>query len=956
METQGVPIDSVHNGHDASLETSAVVDMREVTTRSGLAPTRERELDSQARDTWGSRVAKRLRLPPLPPRWRGPGLLIAVVCAVICIGTWSTFSGAVRAPTLEQSLAGQLRLRGLSVDPAHVVWLSARPSWFGIRPALMLARHDGELRDIYYADVRTSGKLVLGVHSLTNTTRTSSADEDLLVGNGTFAAYAARVGDAYDALMVVDARGEPAELTRSWPWYAKLQNAITNYQDTGRARAFGLRRYRFSNPVGTLTLAAGEGMLRGVADGQPLSISPRRDAPVVGPELAKLERAQKGRPGTITWVVDTVRRIPSVGRAPIDWLEHTVFGVADRVSRAYHEFVKTDTAAEVKQALSVSELPHASAQTLLQSLPPLDDSEHLDSENTALQPDSHAPADWPPAPMAPLLTDKVDGEGVWLPVEHDAFAATNPNGPPLFYQSFIRVDPQRTYTRVYITMWDPRQVQLGMVMGTKEPESATGETGNGLIPRDPYVMSHLVGAFNGGFQAMHGEFGMMAGKRVYLPPKPFAATVAVFEDGSTGMGSWPGPGAHTWDESFANSQIPKDMLAMRQNLTSVVEGEAYNPWQRWWWGAAPEWAKEQTFIHRSGLCVTREGFMGYFWGESMGPEELGKTMHAARCVRGMHLDMNGKHTGFELYQPFAKDQVMPDLGRALRPSEFEGAISNDATGMHVRARLAVTTMSPLRFPRYLNQDPRDYFYLTRKPTLPGADLVQPDGSSLAFSTRGLPNAGFPFAFARTQVSDLGWVVRIDLTRAVPKSLANPELTRPLAYLTRAEPIAEMSENPTSALYAQYQYGRLRARIGQPTAASTTLYTGPLVSEFPQAHIGMGVDDEGFLVYAEATQDGALPELLRRAGVTDANAIALTAGRLVLHGDNGLRRVDGQAVPAARVETSLTVPLVSETRPAARVLFDDVTPMPYRKWGGMQDQRVRYFPSHPARFLAPDAAR
>ncbi|MEY4580220.1 MAG: hypothetical protein RL701_4923, partial [Pseudomonadota bacterium] len=49
-------------------------------------------------------------------------------------------------------------------------------------------------------------------------------------------------------------------------------------------------------------------------------------------------------------------------------------------------------------------------------------------------------------------------------------------------------------------------------------------------------------------------------------------------------------------------------------------------------------------------------------------------------------------------------------------------------------------------------------------------------------------------------------------------------------------------------------------------------------------------------------------------------------------------------------------LMGEERPAARVLFDDVTPMPYRKWGGMQDQRVRYFPNHPARFLAPDAAR
>ncbi len=57
--------------------------------------------------------------------------------------------------------------------------------------------------------------------------------------------------------------------------------------------------------------------------------------------------------------------------------------------------------------------------------------------------------------------------------------------------------------------------------GTVEPKSATGETGPGMVPRDPAVMSQFVAGFNGGFQAIHGEFGMMADKVLYLPPKPF---------------------------------------------------------------------------------------------------------------------------------------------------------------------------------------------------------------------------------------------------------------------------------------------------------------------------------------------------------------------------------------------------------------------------------------------------
>ncbi|MET0385431.1 MAG: hypothetical protein ABW321_05705 [Polyangiales bacterium] len=960
MESSSAPNDAVDNtatvvSNDGTEETSGVVSVREITRR-------DRPQDGTAEVIAAPPRSLRERLWA---RWRMIGLVM--VC-IACFGAWRAFAGASRAPTLEQSLVRHLEKQGLKLDPAQIVWLRSDPNWLGVRPALISAKRERELHDIYYADVRIAGQLVVDVYSLTNTTRTSSADEDVLVGTRSFAAYTSRVGDAYNALVVVDTRGEPPELTARWPWYAKLQNAITNYQDSGRMRAFGLRRYNLATPASSLHAAIASGLLHVQLDGEPLVIEARKDTPLVGAELVKFERLEKGQPGTITWLVDTVRRVPAIGRAPIDWLEHTVFGLTDRVSRAYHELVKTDTAAEVKQALSVPQLPPV--QEPAPALATLAEAEAEDE----VAPD----LGWPPAPIAPLLPERVQGEGVWLPVANDGFTTANPNGPPLFHQTFIRVDPERTYTRVYVTMWDPRQVQLGMVMGTKEPESATGETGNGLIPRDPFVMSHLVGAFNGGFQAMHGEFGMMAGKRVYLPPKPFAATVAVFQDGTTGMGSWPGPGRHVWDESFANSQIPEDMLAMRQNLTSVVEGESYNPWQRWWWGAAPEWAAEQTYIHRSGLCVTREGFMAYFWGESMGPLELGKSMLAARCVRGMHLDMNGKHTGFEFYQPYAKDTVPQDLGRALRPSEFEGAVTPDVRGLNFRARLAVTTMSPLRFPRYLGQDPRDYFYLTRKPTLPGADLSLEDGSKLRFSTRGLPNAGFPYAFARTHVAGAGYVARVDLARAVPKPLANAALSRTLGYLTQTTDEApghtldhalstdSAAAAPQSALYARYEYGGLRAHIGKPPAGATTLYSGPSLQDSPNAQAGLGVDEEGFLVYAEATEPGTLPALLRSAGVVEA--IALGDNRLVFveSAADADQPDPPEAAPPAKivgidgrtaaVDVASSLQLMAETRPAARALFDDVTPMPYRKWGGMQDQRVRYFPSHPARFQMPDPAK
>ena len=59
---------------------------------------------------------------------------------------------------------------------------------------------------------------------------------------GAHVAFSVRVGDGTEAVVVLDTRGEPARITRSWPLYARMQNAITNLQETGRLRGFGRKR------------------------------------------------------------------------------------------------------------------------------------------------------------------------------------------------------------------------------------------------------------------------------------------------------------------------------------------------------------------------------------------------------------------------------------------------------------------------------------------------------------------------------------------------------------------------------------------------------------------------------------------------------------------------------------------------------------------------------------------
>ena len=818
-------------------------------------------------------------------------------CAALALA-WALLAGRpTRAATLEHALRAHLGARGLLLASDAPCWLEPAQGPLSLRALMFVAHREGELDDVYYALVRAGTRSVHGVHDVTNLTRSSSAAEHGLSRVGSHVAFAVRVGDAVEALEVLDLRGEPAQLTAGWPLFARAQNAITNLQETGRLRGLGSTRYRFGTPPGQAPVRVQQARFVVDAGGAALVLAPGRATPLEGAELVEPIALQKGRPGLITWVVDSVRKLSFVGPAPVEWLEHTVFGVQDRLTRAYHAWfgVDAEVKTEMQQALAAPETPKqaAATQALLEAAGP--------------------ELGFPPKRLSPVLSDAVGGEGEWRPVVDEAFLLAYPNAPPAFYQTFLRVDPERPYVSVYITLWDPRQIQLHLVMGTKEPESATGETGSGQIPRDPELLKRVVGGFNGGFQAMHGEFGMMAEGRVYLPPKPWAATVAIYADGRTALGSWLGPPKRSWaaetgwDEARVNEQIPAGMIAMRQNLTSVVEDGVYNPWKRWWWGAAPVAAEEQTYIVRTGLCLTAEGHLAYLWGDAMGPEQLGAGMLALGCVRGVHLDMNSKHTGLELYRTFAPGQTPPPLGRALSEHEHEGPIGA-APGFTARARLAVKHMTPLRFPRYLERDPRDFFALFQKPVLPGPDVTVA-GERVAFSTEGLPHRGWPHPFARARVGEGVWLLRIDASRAIPSTVAPAELAEPLAVLL-GMPRASPAASAAGGLVLRAEQGPIgvRYRLGEappvavadvavavPAATGIAVARGADLASSPSATRALGVDGEGFLVYAERAAEGApgaLASALREAGV--ARAIALPdAAELDLAVGETLVSVDGQ---------------------------------------------------------------
>src|SRR5258706_5205955 len=109
-------------------------------------------------------------------------------------------------------------------------------------------------------------------------------------------------------------------------------------------------------------------------------------------------------------------------------------------------------------------------------------------------------------------------------------------------------------------------------------------------------------------------------------------------DGTTAFGAWPAKGELEGWAPSNKTAVPDEVLSFRQNMTFMVQNDKYNPWGRAWWGGVPPGWHDAIHTTRSGVCMTKEGFVAYLFGHDIGPEPLGKAMLAARCSLGIHLD------------------------------------------------------------------------------------------------------------------------------------------------------------------------------------------------------------------------------------------------------------------------------------------------------------------------------
>lgn len=570
----------------------------------------------------------------------------------------------------------------VNADPADVVVVDVEDGVLGLVTA-------GAPADLWAIPMRLSPAGVpIRVGYPRNLTRTAGAAEHVVASRGSLVLVAQEVDGGTVSLTAFDLSGEPASLTAAWSPWERSQAQISNWQATGAPAGIGWQRLVFDPPLRALEASAVADRTFAVRHaGGPwgaITFSAGLEAPprltLTAGDVPRREDQTRGRSGHLGWLVDTVRDVPMVGSDKIAVLEDVAFELVDRLKRR-------------RQALGDAAAPEAPGLLAEEAAEPWHvASGDPDDATSRVAGDVQDRRVWPPRAAEPKVAPPGPGEGVWKPVT--TLVRPSDDGTPYLYQSWLRPDPSRGYARVSVTAFDPARVELGVVAGTREPESTTGLKGSGSIPRRPGLMPRVVAAFNGGFQSKHGPYGMVEEDRVLVPPAGDAATVAATSDGRVLLGTWPAAGPSPgWKSLAPGLPIPSNIHSLRQNLQPLVANGRLNPDRRKKWGSvAGKHIKDDTHTVRTGICLLDGGGVAYFFGPSLSADTLGQAMLDFHCDYGVHLDMNSGHSGFEFYR------VEDDAGE-----KFEAA-------------RMIKDMWHMNFPRYIGRDARDFFYLRLRET------------------------------------------------------------------------------------------------------------------------------------------------------------------------------------------------------------------------------------------------
>jgi hypothetical protein len=352
----------------------------------------------------------------------------------------------------------------------------------------------------------------------------------------------------------------------------------------------------------------------------------------------------------LLWIA--IHRIPWLGPAlaegarkvfgarAVAWVEDVAYGIQDRVDRWRYGNRPPKTFWEMPTATAAPSGAAAASAT--------------DGGVAQGDPIAAAPSFFPSPFEPPFQEVAAAADGIWVPIPNPR----DPTGSVTMYKTMVHSDPRRPYAVLAVAAVDTSALELELQAGTHEPTSNQVLRANrpGMVPRDH--AAKLVAAFNGGFRATHGQYGMLLGGKEYLPPRDFACTLARYDDGTLRIGVWSDLKAEVGRMRFYRQTPP--CLVEQGDTHKMLKYQEYAKG----WGAT---VSGETVIRRSAIGLSRDRkVLFYGIGDGMTAQAIARGMLAAGAFEAAELDVNYAYPRFLIYEQ-AAGEAAPRVSSAIIP-------------------------------------------------------------------------------------------------------------------------------------------------------------------------------------------------------------------------------------------------------------------------------------------------
>jgi hypothetical protein len=238
------------------------------------------------------------------------------------------------------------------------------------------------------------------------------------------------------------------------------------------------------------------------------------------------------------------------------------------------------------------------------------------------------------APLAPLTTPALAGEGVFRPV-------VTVKGQPAVQVAYLRPDASHTSYLAGVVWMSGKLLKLVQHPGFEDPGHLSWWSQPDTVPAS--ARAGLVATFNSGFKIKDARGAYYANGHTVGQLTPGAASLVVYQDGHTDVGAW-----------GSTVSMTPDVVSVRQNLKLLVDNGQLAPNLdsnvQSNWGAT---IKGAYYVWRSGIGVTASGDLVYVAGDALSVHSLAALLQRAGAVRAMQLDINVAWISYMWYTPGA---------------------------------------------------------------------------------------------------------------------------------------------------------------------------------------------------------------------------------------------------------------------------------------------------------------